>query len=209
MERFLKTAPFKILSKKKAYMEVTYHPSERNIFAKEIVSSFESYKTLITCDYSEKYQVFYKRIEHFYNRFLSVPVKRGGLKEFDVGFLGEEKINKEYYSIVFSIYPTLEESLWVRVAYLRPQQITEIKDVKDLLDADTLFLAKRKVFLDDVDEYSGIIEGLVGTLYTYKVNEVFWWVNCYSLIEVVASCFTDRLLAISTGVNSDRSSPTR
>jgi len=173
MERFLKAGPFKILSKKKAYMEVTYHPSERNIFAKEIVSSFELYKTLITCDYSEKDQVFYKRIEHFYNRFLSVPVERGTPKKFDVRFLGEEKINKEYYSIVFNIYPTLEESLCVRVAYLTPRQITEIKDVKDLLDADTLFVAKRKVFLDDVDEYSGIVEGLVGTLYTYKVKEVF------------------------------------
>lgn len=174
MERFLKVEPFKILSKKKAYIEVTYHPSERNIFAKEIVSSFESYKTLITCDYSEKYQVFYKRIASFYNRFLDVPLERGSSKKFDVGFLGEEKINKEYYSIVFNIYPTLEESLWVRVAYLTPRQITKIKDVKDLLDADTLFVAKRKVFLDDVDEYSGIIEGLVGTLYTYKVEEVFW-----------------------------------
>jgi hypothetical protein len=173
MERFLKAGPFKILSKKKAYIEVTYHPSERNIFAKEIVSSFESYKTLITCNYSEKYQVFYKRIAHFYNRFLAVPLERGTPKKFDVGFLGEEKINKECYSIVFSIYPTLEESLCVRVAYLTPQQITEIKDVKDLLDVDTLFVAKRKVFLDDVDEYSGIIEGLVGTLYTYKVEEVF------------------------------------
>lgn len=177
MERFLKAEPFKILSKKKAYMEVAYHPSERNIFAKEIVSSFEFYKTFITCDYSEEYQVFYKRIAHFYNRFLSVPVERGPSKKFDVRFLGEEKINKEYYSIVFSIYPTLEESLHVRVAYLTPRQITEIKDVKDLLDEDTLFVAKRKVFLDDVDEYSGIIEGLVGTLYTYKVKEVFWWLK--------------------------------
>ena len=174
MERFLKEVGlFEILSKKKAYMEVTYHPSERNIFAEEIVSSFESYKTLITCDYFEEYQVFYKRIEHFYKRFLSVPVERGTPKKFDVKFLGEEKINKKYYSIVFSIYPTLEESLCVRVAYLTPRQITEIKDVKDLLDADTLFVAERKVFLDDVDEYSGIIEGLVGTLYTYKVKEAF------------------------------------
>lgn len=173
MERFLKAGPFKILSKEKAYMEVTYHPSERNIFAKEIVSDFEFYKLFITCDYSEKYQVFYKRIEHFYNRFVSVPVERGPSKKFDVRFLGEEKINKEYYSIVFSIYPTLEESLRVRVAYLTPRQITEIKDVKDLLDADTLFVAKRKVFLDDIDEYSGIVEGLVGTLYIYKVKEVF------------------------------------
>lgn len=173
MERFLKVGPFKIRSKDKVYIEVAYHPSERNIFAKEIVSSFESYKTLITCDYSEKYQAFYKRIAHFYNRFLNVPLERGTPKKFDVGFLGEEKINKEYYSIVFNIYPTLEESLWVRVAFLTPRQITEIKDVNDLLDADTLFVAERKVFLNDVDEYSGIIEGLVGTLYTYKVEEVF------------------------------------
>ena len=177
MERFLKVGPFKIRSKDKVYIEVAYHPSERNIFAKEIVSSFESYKTLITCDYSEKYQAFYKRIAHFYNRFLNVPLERGTPKKFDVGFLGEEKINKEYYSIVFNIYPTLEESLWVRVAFLTPQQITEIKDVNDLLDADTLFVAERKVFLNDVDEYSGIIEGLVGTLYTYKVEEVFWWLK--------------------------------
>lgn len=180
MERFLKAGPFKILSKKKAYMEVTYHPSERNIFAKEIVSSFESYKTLITFDYSKKYQVFYERIEHFYNRFLSVPVERGAPKKFDVRFFGEKKMNKEHYSIVFNIYPTLEESLFVHVAYLTLRQITEIKDVKDLLmeeAADTLFVAKRKVFLDDADEYSGIIEGLVGTLYTYKVEEVFWWLK--------------------------------
>ena len=177
MERFLKVGPFKIRSKDKVYIEVAYHPSERNIFAKEIVSSFESYKTLITCDYSEKYQAFYKRIAHFYNRFLNVPLERGTPKKFDVGFLGEEKINKEYYSIVFNIYPTLEESLWVRVAFLTPQQITEIKGVQDLLDADTLFVAERKVFLNDVDEYSGIIEGLVGTLYTYKVEEVFWWLK--------------------------------
>lgn len=178
MERFLKVGPFKILSKKKAYIEVTYHPSERNIFAEKVVSSFELYKTLITCDYSEKYQVFYKRIEHFYNRFLSVPVERGPSKKFDVRFLGEKKIKKGYYySIVFSIYPTLEEIVCVRVAYLRPRQITEIKDVKNLLDVNTLFVAKRKVFLDDVDEYSGIIEGLVGTLYIYKVEEVFWWLK--------------------------------
>ncbi len=173
MERFLKAGPFKILSKKKAYMEVTYHPSERNIFAKEVVSSFESYKTLITCDYSEEYQVFYKRIEHFYNRFLSVSVDIGTPKKFNVRFLGKKKINKEYYSIVFNIYQTLE----IGVAYLASRQITEIKDVKDLLDVDTLFVAKRKLFLDDVDEYSGIVEGLVGTLYTYKVEEVFWWLK--------------------------------
>lgn len=173
MERFLKVGPFKIRSKDKAYIEVAYHPSEKNIFAKKIVSSFEFRKILITCDYSEKYQDFYKRIAHFYNRFLDVPLERGTLKKFDVGFLGEEKINKEYYSIVFNIYPTLEETLWVRVAFLTPWQITETKDVKDLLDADTLFVARRKVFLKDVDEYSGIIEGLVGTLYTYKVEELF------------------------------------
>ncbi|BAK53788.1 hypothetical protein TMA_100 [Thermus phage TMA] len=45
--------------------------------------------------------------------------------------------------------------------------------LKNLLDVNILFVAKRKVFLDDVDECSGIIEGLVGTLYTYKLNEVF------------------------------------
>jgi len=173
MERFLKSGLFKILSKKKAYMEVTYHPSERNIFAKEVVSSFEFYKTLITCDYSEKYQVFYKCIGHFYNRFLSVPVERGAPKKFDVEFLNDEKINKKYYSILIDDYKAIEKSVDVYVTYFKPQQITEIKDVKNLLDANILFVAKRKVFLDDVDECSGIIEGLVGTLYTYKLNEVF------------------------------------
>lgn len=177
MESFLKEGPVKILSKRKAYLGATYHPSERNIFAQKIVSRLESYKILLTRDYSEKYEVFYKRIEHFYNRFLSVAVEKDTAKTFDLRFLREEKINKKYYSIVFSVYPTLEESVGVRVAYLTPRQITETKDVKDLLDFDTLFVAQRKVFLEDVDEYSGIVEGLVGTLYIYKVTELFWWLK--------------------------------
>lgn len=177
MERFLKSGLFKIISKNRAYMEVTYHPSERNIFAEEIVSSFELYKTLIVCDYSVKYQVLYKQLENFYNKLSSVPVERDTLKKFDVGFLSEEKINKKYYSILSYTYSPLRKSIGVYVTYLTPQQITEIKDVKNLLDFDTLFVAKRKVFLDDVDECSGIIEGLVGTLYTYEIKEVFWWLG--------------------------------
>lgn len=176
LETFLKVGPFTIISKEKAYLEVAYHPNEGNLFAEEIESSFLLYKTFIVCNYTDKYKTLYKYIEYFYNKHQSIPIERDILKEFDVGFLGDEKINKKYYSIFVDDYQALENA-GVYFAYLRPIQITEVRSVKDLINGDMLFVAKKRVFLDDVDQHSGMIEGLVGTLYTYEFKEVFWWLG--------------------------------
>ncbi|AZU97735.1 hypothetical protein PGDDIFCJ_00106 [Thermus phage YS40_Isch] len=172
LETFLKTDPFKTISKEKAYLEVAYHPNEGNLFAEEIKSTFLLYKAFIVCNYKDKYKTLYEYIEYFYNKRQSIAIEKDILKEFDVGFLGDEKINKKYYSIFFDDYQDLENA-GAYFAYLRPTQITEVRSVKDLINGDMLFVAKKRVFLDDVDECSGIIEGLVGTLYTYEINEVF------------------------------------
>ena len=176
IESFLKSKSFKILKKYKAYLELDYYPSENNCFADEIVREFSLYKSLIFSGFVDN-KTFYGKIEYFYNYLsrLSFERKRDLLKTFNTKVICSKAIEKKYFS-VFIDYAIIGHKK-MSIVYLRPSQIEEIKDLKKVIEGDTLFVAQKKILLKDTDELSGMIEGLIGTLYEYKIEEVFWWLE--------------------------------
>ena len=175
IESFLKSKSFKILKKYKAYLELDYYPSENNCFADEIVREFSLYKSLIFSGFVDN-KTFYRKIEYFYNYLsrLSFERKRDLLKTFNTKVICSKAIEKKYFS-VFIDCVIIDYKL--SVVYLRPSQIEEIKGLKEVIEGNNLFVAQRKILLKDTDENSGMIEGLIGTLYKYKIEDVFWWLE--------------------------------
>lgn len=172
IESFINSGTLKVLQKYKAYLEFNYYPNQSNKFGDEIVGEISNYKTFLIFDSIQSNKAFYRRIEHYYNRNTSLGIGVGLIKEFNVKVIISKRIRNKYYSVFMHDYiPT--EILSLYVSYLRSSQIKEIKSIKDIIEGDTLFVVERKIFLDDVGELSGIIEGLVGTLYVYEMKEVF------------------------------------
>lgn len=176
IEGFLESKSFKILKKYKAYLELDYYPSKNNRFADEIVGEFSLYKSFIIYDVDNK--TFYRLIEYFYNNLSWVSLERDLLKIFSTKVICSKAIEKKYFSVFIDDYSEhVINDYKMSIVYLRPSQIEEIKDLKEVIEGDTLFVAQRKILLKDTDELSGMIEGLIGTLYEYKIEEVFWWLE--------------------------------
>lgn len=176
IEGFLESKSFKILKRYKAYLELDYYPSKNNRFADEIVGEFSLYKSFIICDFVDN-KTFYRSIEYFYNNLTCLSLERDLLKTFSTKVICKA-IEKKYFLVFIDDYSEhVTNDYKMSIVYLRPSQIEEIKDLKEVLEGDTLFAAQRKILLKDTDELSGIIEGLIGTLYEYKIEEVFWWLE--------------------------------
>jgi len=172
LEGFLESNSFKILKRYKAYLELDYYPSKNNRFADEIVGEFSLYKSFIIYDFVDN-KTFYRSIEHFYNNLLCLSLERDLLKTFSTKVICSKAIEKKYFSVFIDDFSDVINDYKMFIVYLRPSQIEEIKDLKEVIEGDTLFVAQRKILLKDTDELSGMIEGLIGTLYEYKIEEVF------------------------------------
>lgn len=177
VEGFLESKSFKILKRYKAYLELDYFPNENNRFADEIVGEFSLYKSFIISDFVDN-KTFYRSIEYFYNNLSSLSLERDLLKTFSTKVIRSKAIEKKYFSVFIDDYSEhIINNYKMSIVYLRPYQIEEVKDLKEVLEGDTLFVAQRKILLKDTDELSGMIEGLIGTLYEYEIKEVFWWLE--------------------------------
>jgi hypothetical protein len=103
-----------------------------------------------------------------------LSLERDLLKTFSTKVICSKAIEKKYFSVFIDDYSEhVINDYKMSIVYLRPSQIEEIKDLKEVIEGDTLFVAQRKILLKDTDELSGMIEGLIGTLYEYKIEEVF------------------------------------
>lgn len=177
VEGFLKSESFKILKRYKAYLELDYYPSKNNRFADEIVGEFSLHKSFIICDFVDN-KTFYRSIEYFYNNWLCLFLERDLFKTFNTKVICSKAIEKKYFSVFIDDYSEhVITDYKMSIVYLQPYQIEEIKDLKEVIEGDTLFVAQRKILLEDTNELSGMIEGLIGTLYEYTIEEVFWWLE--------------------------------
>ncbi|ABJ91496.1 hypothetical protein YS40_102 [Thermus phage phiYS40] len=173
LEEFLKSANFKALKIYKAYLELNYYPNNSNRFADEIVEEFSRCKAFIISDYVSN-KIFYKAIEYYYNVMSGLTLERDLFKTFDTKVISGKRIAKKYYSLFIDEYVDYSNEVSsIVVSYLKPSQIEEVKSLRELVGNYQLFVAEREILLDDVSDFPGMIEGLAGVLYEYKIEEVF------------------------------------